>query len=171
MTELMDALKFTPDDLTANRAGTLGAGQRQNLERNGRRSLRLMVALVVAIVIGAALLLYAGSQSESPVTSIIGLSLTAVNAVILALGVSSHLRLREDLASARVSTEIGVIRRIVRVQNRIVTYVLSFEDGRAGGTPERLSVSKAVFNAFEDGGRYRLYRTTRTKLLVGAEAA
>lgn len=165
----MDALKFTPDDLTANRAGTLGESQRQQLQQMGRRSLRLMIALVVVIALGAALLIYAGVTGESPVTSAIGISLTAVNAVILALGVGSQLRLRDDLASGRVLTEIGIIRRIVRVQNRLVTYVLSFEDSRTG-TPERLSVSKAVFNAFADGERYRLYRTARAKRLVGAEA-
>jgi hypothetical protein len=167
-TALMAALGFNAADLDANRAGRLSDGQRERLARSGQRSLRLLIGVAAAIVMGAALLLYLGQRSGSPILGLIGVSMTVINAVVLAFGARSRLRLRDDLQTGRVLAVTGAVHRIVRVQSRIVTYVLAVDDvpGEASG---RLSVSRRVFNAFEEGKRYRLYQTAGSRLLVAAE--
>jgi hypothetical protein len=166
--ELMAALHFTADDLAANRAGVLSDAQRERLRRSSRPLFYGVMALALALMIGAALLIYLGRRGEPPILSLIGVSLTAINAVVLAVGVGSRLRLGEDLRTGRVVRLSGIVRRVVRVNRRAAAYVLVVE------LPEgalRLNVSKAVFNSFQDGARYHLYRTASARLLVAAEMA
>lgn len=168
ISDLMAVLQFSPADLEANRAGTLTDAQRQRLRRGGRPLFYAVVGLALALIIGAALLIYLGQRNESPILSLVGVSLTVINAVVLAVGVGSRLRLSADLRSRRVVTISGVVRRVVRVSRRSAAYVLAVE------LPEgtlRLNVSKAVFNSFQDGVRYHLYRTPSARLLVAAEIA
>lgn len=168
ISDLMAALQFTPADLDANRAGRLSDAQRERLRRSGRPMFYAVVGLALALIIGAALLIYLGQRSESPILSLVGVSLTVINAVVLAVGVGSRLRLREDLRSGQVVMIDGVVRRVVRVGRRSAAYVLAVELPQ--GTL-RLNVSKAVFNGFQDGVRYHLYRTPSARLLVAAEIA
>jgi hypothetical protein len=166
--DLMTALNFTPDDLAANRAGVLSDAQRERLRRSGRPLFYGVVGLALALMTGAALLIYLGQRGAAPILSLVGVSLTAINAVVLAVGVGSQLRLREDVRGGRVVTLSGIVRRVVRVSRRSAAYVLVVE------LPEgalRLNVSKAVFNSFQDGARYHLYRTPSARLLVAAEMA
>jgi len=164
--ELNAALRFTPDDLAANQAGELGADQRARLAKSERRALLIVVALVVSVAVGATLLLYLGGENNSPVLSVVGISLTALNAVILAIGGGGRLRMRDDLTTGRVEALTGNVGRVVRVQGRIVTYVLTVESDTG---VQRFNVPRATFNAFVDGARYRLYRTARARTLIAAE--
>jgi hypothetical protein len=162
------ALAFTPADLLANRAGTLGDGQRARLQKAERRAWMIVIALGVGIAVSAATLLYAGSVNESPPLNLVGVSLTVVNAVVLAVGVGMRLRARDDLATGGVETLTGTVRRVVRVQRRIVTYIVAIET-KTGEA--RFNVPRDVFNAFAEGARYRLYHTARARTLIAAERA
>ncbi len=168
VSDLMAALQFTSDDLAANRAGKLSDRQRERLRRSGRSIFYAAVGLALALSIGAALLIYLGQRNESPILRLVGVALTVINAVVLAVGVGSGLRLRADLRAGQVVAVSGVVRRVVRVSGRSAAYVLAVELPQ--GTL-RLNVSKAVFNSFQDGVRYHLYRTLSARLLVAAEVA
>jgi hypothetical protein len=159
---LMAVLGYGADDLAENRAGRLSAAQRERLSRSARRALLIGVLIVVAIGLAAALFIYLGSVNGSVILNIVGLALTVINAVIVVVIAQNRGRTGADLRAGTVTALTGRLTRTVRVQNRLVTYVLKVND-------EEVQVSRALFAAFSDGGRYRLYRTPASKTLVGAE--
>lgn len=160
--DIMAALGYGAADLAENQAGRLSAAQRDQLQKSARRALMIGVLIVVGIGLAATLLLYVGRLNESIILNIVGIALTLVNAVILVTVVQNRLRIGGDLSAGTVTAVSGTLARTVRVQNRLVTYVLKVGD-------QEINVSRAVFSTFADGGRYRLYRTPVSKALVGAE--
>jgi hypothetical protein len=162
-TTMMNALGYGADDLVENRAGRLSAAQRDRLSRNARRALLIGVLVVAGIGLAATILIYLGSVNSSVILNIVGISLTVINAVIVVVIAQNRGRIMADLRAGTVTPLTGALTRTVRVQNRLVTYVLKVEN-------QEVQVSREVFAAFTDGGRYRLYRTPGSKTLVGAEA-
>lgn len=160
---LSDVLRFTEDDLAANRAGALSDAQRQRLEGAWNRTALIAGISVFAIIIGATFLIFLGQRNESAVLTVIGLVLTVVNAGIVGLLAQSRIRLNQDLRLNVVSTK-GTVAHTVKVFNRTATYVLEMNG-------ERLLVSKPVFFAFEERTAYTLYRTAANKTLLSAEKA
>lgn len=159
----MAALGYGAPDLAENQAGRLSAAQRERLRKSAGRALVIGVLIVVGVGLAATILLYLGRLNGSVILNIVGIALTLVNAVILVTLVQNRLRVGGDLNAGTVTAVTGTVARTVRVQNRLVTYVLKLGD-------EEINVSRAVFATFADGGRYRLYRTPASKTLVGAEA-
>lgn len=162
-TDVMTALGYGADDLAENRAGRLSAAQRERLQRSARRALLIGALIVIGIGLAATVLLYLGRVSDSTILNIVGIALTVVNAVIVVVIAQNRGRITADLRAGTVSALTGTLTRTVRVQSRLVIYLLKVEN-------QEIQVSRVVFAAFTDGGRYRLYRTPASKTLVGAEA-
>ncbi|MFN8560525.1 MAG: hypothetical protein U0703_02575 [Anaerolineae bacterium] len=104
----------------------------------------------------ATVLLFLGQRNDSPILSLIGITITIINAVIVGLGAQSYMRTSSDLRGGRVATVSGVVSHTIRVSGRVATYVLKL-DG------QEIIVSKPVFFAVEDARLYRLYRAPPRK--------
>ena len=161
---MMTALKFTTDDLAANREGRLSAAQRVRLRRDRRRAVWIGVALVVVVVLVATALLYAGQVNGTPVLTFIGVAVTVCSAVVSGMLVRNWYRLTSDLDGGMVQVLAGTMQHTVRVTGRVAVYVLKI-DGH------ELTVTKSVFLSLRNGGDYRLYRTPAARVLLSAEAA
>jgi hypothetical protein len=159
---LNDALHFTDDDLDANRAGQLSDAQRARLRAAFQRSLIVAFIALMGIGLTAAVLIYQGQRSDSLVLSIIGVSLTLVNAAIMGILAQSYIRLSADLRADSLLVTRGIVSHTVRIYSRAASYLLEIQG-------ERLLVPKAVFFAFEDKQSYALYRTRASKTLLSAE--
>lgn len=161
---LADVLNFSPEDLAANRAGELSAAQKVRLMRGWRRTFWIILGLVVGFGLLATILLFLGQRNESPILSVIGITVTVINAVIVGLGAQSYLRTSSDLRGGRIATISGVVSHTIRVSGRIATYIL-----RVDG--QEIVVSKPVFFAIEDAKPYHLYRAPASRTLLAAEPA
>jgi hypothetical protein len=159
---LAEVLRFSPDDLNANRAGLLADGQRDRLLRQWTVTRVPFIIALIVIGLLATVFLFFGGESDSPVLNVIGVGLTLVNAAIVGLAANTWLRTRRDVRDGRVQTLEGELRHTIRINRRVRVYMLDI----AG---ERLAVPRPVFNAFEEGVRYRLYRAPFTGLLLSAE--
>lgn len=159
---LAEALNFSPDDLAANRAGRLSDAQVERLKRGWRRTLWIVVGLVLLFVLVATMLLFLAQRQESFILTAIGIIVTVVNAVIVGLGTQSFLRTSSDLRRGEVAVISGVVGHTIRVTGRVLTYVLKV-DG------QELIVSKVVFYAVDDAKAYRFYRAPASRTLLSAE--
>lgn len=159
---LADVLNFSADDLAANRAGELSVAQKARLARGWRRTFWVILGLVVGFGLAATILLFLGQRNQSPILSLIGVTITVINAVIVGLGAQSYLRTSSDLRGGRVVTVSGVVSHTIRVSGRVATYVLKIDR-------QEIVVSKPVFFAVEDAKPYRLYRAPASKTLLAAE--
>ena len=68
-THLMQALNFTPDDLAANRNGSLTPGQQEDLKTlvaAGTRTMLVIAGIVILIVLGVCIWVVLGSQGIVP---------------------------------------------------------------------------------------------------------
>src|SRR3954467_13776069 len=106
---LAEALNFSGDDLTANRAGRLSEAQIARLTRSWRRTLWIVIGLVVLFVLIATTLLFLAQQHDSPILTVIGIIVTIINATIVGLGAQSYLRTSSDIRGGRVVTINGVV--------------------------------------------------------------
>lgn len=161
---LAEALNITAEDLTANRAGQLSAAQKERLQRGWRRTLLILISVIVFVGLLATLALFFGQRNESSVLVAVGIALTVINAVIVGVGAQSYLRTSNDLRAGKISELRGVVSHTVRVSGRVATYVLKL-DG------QEVVVPKPVFFAIEDGKPYRVYRAPASKTVLAAEPA
>jgi hypothetical protein len=161
--DLMAALGFTEQDLTANREDHLSDAQEARLRRGWRRTLLIGIGLLIAGIFGATLLLFLGQQNQSPVLTIMGLAVTVLNALLVGIGAQHAIRYRTDVDSGRVERLSGPVTHTVRVYSgRAAAYVL-----KIGG--QDVVVTKPVFHAFVENGRYTLYRSAGSRALLSAE--
>jgi len=161
---LTEILNFSAEDLDANRAGRLSEAQTQRLTRNWRRTLWIVIGLVILLGLAATTILFVAQRNGSSVLSIIGVLVTVINAAIVGLGAQSYLRTSNDLKGGRVSEISGVVSHTIRVSGRVATYILKVGD-------QNVVVSRMVFFAVEDGKPYRFYRAPSSKTLLSAEPA
>lgn len=159
---LDEALNITEADLVANRAGRLSDAQKFRLTKGWRRTLWIVIGLVIAVGFGATLALFFGQQSGSLVLTFVGILLTVINAMIVGVGAQGYMRTSRDLRSGSISEISGVVSHTIRVSGRVATYVLKV-DG------QEVVVPRPVFFAVEDGKPYRLYRAPASKTLLAAE--
>ncbi len=164
MGTLADILNFSADDLAANRAGQLSDAQKQRLTRGWRRTLWIVIALVVVCGLTATVLLFLGQRSGSSILSVIGVVVTVINALIVGVGAQSYLRTSSDVRGGRVAAITGVVSHTIRVSGRVATYVLKVDD-------HEIVVPKPVFFAVDDARSYRFYRAPSSKTLLAAEPA
>lgn len=159
---LDEALNITEADLVANREGRLSDAQKQRLTRGWRRTLWIVIGLVIAVGFGATLALFFAQQSGSLILTFIGILFTVFNALIVGIGAQSYLRTSRDLRAGTVSELSGVVSHTIRVSGRVATYILKL-DG------QEVVVPRPVFFALEDGKPYRLYTAPTSKTLLAAE--
>ncbi|MCK6577441.1 MAG: hypothetical protein L6Q98_04975 [Anaerolineae bacterium] len=159
---LAQALGFSEQDLDANHGGRLSEAQMNRLRRLQRRSLIGIAAGMVFNGLAAAVFIYLGASSESPVLTVIGMGLTVVNAMIVGVGGATFMRAQHDLRAGEVAALEGKLIHTIRVNRRKRTYMIDI----AG---ERLVIPREVFTAFDEGSAYRLYRSPATRILLSAE--
>lgn len=160
---LQETLRFDDDDLATNRAGMLSRAQVERLARERRRALLVSGGALAAIALAAAALLFIAQQGGSWVVLLIGIALTVINALIMARAVQSWLRMENDLRRGEVEVIEGTARRTVRIFGRLPVFVIALDD-------REVVVTKDVFNAITEGGRYRFYRAQSSGALLTAEA-
>ena len=161
---LPEILNFSDEDLAANRAGRMSEAQKQRLTRGWRRTLWIVIGLVIVLGLVATTLLFAAQRGGSSVLSVVGILVTVINAAIVGLGAQSYIRTSNDLKGGQVTTISGVASHTIRVSGRVATYILKVDD-------QNVVVSRLVFFAIEDGKAYRLYRAPSSKTLLAAEPA
>jgi hypothetical protein len=159
---LMDVLNFSAADLAANHEGRLSEAQTARLKRIWRRTLTIIVGLVLGVGLTATILLFVAQTNGSAILNFIGIALTVINATIVGLGAQSYLRTSGDLRAGRVAEVSGTVSRTIRLSGRAATYVL-----RVDG--QELVVTKPLFAVIEDGKAYRFYRAPASKTLLAAE--
>jgi hypothetical protein len=161
---LNTALEFSPDDLEANRAGHLSEMQNYHLRVKRQRSIFIGLALIFVMAFIATLCIFVGQRSDSSVLMIIGIGVTIISAAMTGVFARYWMRVSSDIGENKVLAISGKIELVakVHVRFRTVTYFL-----RIGQT--ELMVPKEIFNAFEQGKTYRLYRTPYSGMLLSAE--
>lgn len=157
-------LNFTPDDLTANRAGQLSARQVARLRRMRRRTLLLAVGVVLVIVLAATAALFLGQQRASTILTFIGIGLTICGAAIAGAFLRNWLRLNADIDGGAVRSTTGPARHTIRVTGRAAVYLLDIDD-------QRFALPETTFLSFEEGRRYRIYWSPAARVLFTAEPA
>ncbi len=160
--DLMRLLDFTPDDLQANRAGKLSPRQAARLVRIRRRSTLVSAGIMVVIGLAATVVMFLAQRDNSVIGLLVGITLTIINAIVMARAVQNWLRLADDLRGGAVETLSGGVQRTVRVIGRALIYVLKIDQ-------REVVVPKAVFKAVPEGARYRLFRAQRSGTLLAAE--
>jgi membrane protein YdbS with pleckstrin-like domain len=161
---LTEALNFSAEDLDANRAGRLSDRQKYRLTRGWRRTLWILIGLVIFLGLAATTMLFVAQRGDSPVLNVIGILLTIINAAIVALGTQSYLHTSSDIKNGRVTIISGIVSHTIRVSGRVATYILKVDN-------QEVVVSKLVFFAVEDGKPYHFYRVPASKTLLSAEPA
>ncbi len=159
---LPEALNFSEQDLAANRAGLLSEAQSWRLAQGWRRTLWIIIAIVIVFGLAATVMLFLAQRNNSPILNVLGIIVTLINAVIVGLGAQSYLRTSSDLNAGRVAEISGMVSHTIRVSGRVATYVLKVDD-------QELIVSKPVFFAVDDGEVFRFYRAPASKTLLAAE--
>ncbi len=161
---LTEILNISAEDLDANRAGRLSEAQKQRLTRGWRRTLWIVIGLVIVLGLTATTILFLAQRNDLPVLNVIGVLMTIINAGVVGLGAQSYLRTNSDLKNGQVATISGLVSHTIRVSGRVATYILKVGD-------QNLVVSRLVFFAVEDGKAYRFYRVPSSKTLLAAEPA
>ncbi len=159
---LAEALNFSDDDLAANRQGRLSEAQKKRLLRGWRRTLWIVITLVILFGLIATIMIFLGQRNSSPILTVIGVIVTIINATIVGLAAQSYLRTSSDVGAGKIATIDGVVTHTIRVSGRAATYVLKLD-------AQEIVVPKPVFFAIEDRKSYRFYRAPASKTLLAAE--
>ncbi|MBC7812832.1 MAG: hypothetical protein H7175_16875 [Burkholderiales bacterium] len=160
--ELREALRFTVDDLAANREGRLSERQHTQLETGRRRGALLGGLFVVAFDLVAALLLFLALANGSAILNALGVATVICSAFLVGILVRNWQRVTADMQDDAVETVQGTLERIVKKIGRANVFVL-----RIGG--QDIAVSEAVFRSFLHQTPYALHRSPRSKVLLSAE--
>jgi hypothetical protein len=162
ITALMDVMGFTSADLKANQQGNLSSAQAVSLKKTRQRNTMIGAVTFFVIAIIATVLIFLGQQTENPILSTIGGSLTVINAIMVGMIGRSYLRTSADLRDGNVEVLKGDLERIVRPGRQQDNYLLRI-DGVS------LSVTKEIFIQFRHETPYRIYRTRLSRVLLSAE--
>lgn len=160
---LMTALRFTPEDLAANRAGRLSEVQVYHLRVRRQRSILSGIGLILAAALIATLFLFAGRRGDNPILMFVGMGVTLCSAAFTGIFARHWLRLSADVQAQTVQVISGRLERVVRpVTRRVVNYAVRVE------TVE-VVVSKDIFEVFQHKSDYTLYQARHSGLLLAAE--
>jgi hypothetical protein len=161
---LSSALAFSPDDLDANRQGSLSEMQHYRLRVRRRRSIATGLMILMAAVLISTLLLFFGSRG-SAILSLIGIGTTLCSAAIVGIFTRYWMRLGADIQTRQVSASSGELERIIKpVTRRVVNYMIRLDQSE-------VFVSKEAFDAFHHLRSYTIYRARYTGILLSAEPA
>ncbi|MCS6835617.1 MAG: hypothetical protein NZ750_06340 [Anaerolineae bacterium] len=158
---LAEALKFSAEDVQANRQGKLSAAQRKRLNKQQRRAVQWGAAAFVVFVVLATFFLYVGQTQASGIATLTGMLITTLNALSLGLIGRHVMRLRAD-QQAGVLTLRGTLERVLKPDRRIGNYVLRLQN-------QEWIVTKEQFKLFAHEAAYALYVTQHTRQILSAE--
>jgi hypothetical protein len=161
---LMQELNFTPDDLEANRAGQMSDMQHWRLRTRRRRSIFIGMMLTVIIVFIASLFIFMGQQDDgSTIMTMVGISLTLLNAAIIGIFARFWLRLSTDIGEKRVIITTGRLERVIKpINRRVLNYLIRVDD-------VEVVIAKEAFDQFEHNTPYTLYTAPHTGAMLAAE--
>jgi hypothetical protein len=156
------AMRFTEEDLEANRRGLLSEAQLDRFRRNRTRLLALNGVAFVGL--GLASLLCIAPLFGVDIGVLVAAGFVALFAsIILAFSVKRANTWRSELYSGKAAALEGRVRLDVRpAGNNVATYIVAIDDQKFG-------VRKDVFLAFKNGDPYRLYYAPQSKTLLSAE--
>lgn len=160
----MRELRFTPDDLAANRNGQLSDMQQYRLRMRRRRSILVGVGILLVAVFLASGLIFVGSgEGGSPILTLLGIGVTICAAALVGVLARHWFRLSADIQSGQVEIYQGELERVIKpVTRRVLNYMI-----RVDGAED--FVSKEAFEVFEHQKPYAIYRTPHTGTLLAAE--
>src|SRR5262245_6296220 len=102
VTELMQPMGFTPDDLEANHDGHIGANQLERLQALQTRALLIGGGGFFVISVIAATFFYFAQVNESLVLQLTGIFLTLINALFVGMYGRQWMLLNADIRNADV---------------------------------------------------------------------
>jgi uncharacterized membrane protein len=118
--------------------------------------------MVIAASIVASLLIYSGGQDGNAILTLIGIIITVLSAALTGVIARHWLRLSADIQADRVVAVEGEAERVIKpISQTVINYMI-----RVGET--EFYVSKEAFDVFDHRGRYTLYRTPYTAILLSA---
>lgn len=160
--KLMPLLKFSHDDLAANRQGKLGDSQIARLKSLQSRALWIGMAGFFGFAFAATICLFFGSENGFLIMTLLGVFLTLVNALFVGVFARQWMRLRADLDAGEIDVIQGELERVVKANGRMNNFLLRIED-------EEFYVNKEVFLLFQHEVDYAVYRTRHSAVLLAAE--
>ena len=162
--DLMRALNFDAADLRANRQGRISAAQMQRLRASRRRSVLIVAAAFMALVLISTALLFLGQRQGNDIALACGLGTMLINALLIGLSGRGLMRIGGDLRAGHVDAISGCLERVIRRGPMGDSCLLRLDK-------TELQVTRDVFKAFEHGARYCVYRSRWSHVLLAAEAA
>ncbi|MEL6268457.1 MAG: hypothetical protein AAFV33_16330 [Chloroflexota bacterium] len=160
---LMRELRFTEDDLAANRDGHLSDRQRDYIRTDSQKNMLLGIAIVAVLVVSTAALLFVGIQNGNRILQGLGVVLLFCNTGASLIFGLNRVRSSYDLRTNEVTVIEGEAQHVVR----------QFGRAQAGsvriGDIVEVATSPEAFKAFEPGQTYRLYRSLHTKRILSVE--
>ena len=172
--EAGEALKFDEAELRANRAGCLGARQRNRVFARQRRLIIVLLLLTLLIGVLAAGVILGLLPGATPGGVVLALGAEALTVGLAFLVWILWQRFRARLAPGMVLQARGPVTCYVLRERQ--TEALAGNRGARTGYYLRVAalefaVSEAALAAFEDGAAYTLYYVARPLTLLSAEPA
>lgn len=155
---LMPLLQFDDSDLQANRNGSLGANQRQRLQRLQSRALLVGTGGFFAFALVSTAMLFFGQG----IWIFLGIFSTMLNALFVGMVARQWLRLGTDLRHGEVEAISGELERVVKMNQRMNNFLI-----RVNG--EEFTITKDLFLQFRHEKTYTLYRAVHSRVLLAAE--
>ena len=164
---LMEAVKFTDADLEANRNGTVTEAQRAKLGKTlgmtrGATILGFGLFIIVIVAIGVYFFVFSDSgkallQSNSDDTPVGPIVVGVLAAVVVIIFLSSlrTLTRMNDMARGKVSVAEGTAKLKTYSERTGIGIGMRSYQIKIGKT--NFHVQSAVFNAFVEGGSYRVF--------------
>ena len=160
--DLKPVLSFTESDLRANRDGKLSATQIAKLNKDKRHIALIALPLFATFVLLSTALIYVGQNSQNAIAFVGGFILVLTNALTIGILGREFMRLDSDQRAATVDVLAGEVDRVIKRGRRGDRYLLRIAN-------QDIYVTREILECFEQGARYRLYRTQRSQLLLSAE--
>ena len=156
------ALRFSTEDLEANRQGLLSPAQIACMISIRQRRMLIAAALFIILVLAATVLIYVGQLNRNAILFGAGAALTVINAVLVGRAGRDFMSVGGDLRRGRVEVLAGDVERVLSRGRASDSYML-----RINGA--ELTVAKEVFVGFRHEAPYRIYRASVSRNLLSAE--
>lgn len=157
-TRLMQALDFTPEDLTYNRRGALSPRQTARLTKKRRAQKLFLLALGLLLAcVGGGVMTWQGvsslpQDSSSGIGMLVGAGVLALfGAPLIFLGVKPMRAVK--VAAAKGAVRVARVQRTRRTNNSTSTYVVT----ELHLADKIFTVPDETFPELEDGAAYAVY--------------
>lgn len=159
---LQAALRFSSEDLEANRQGLLSPAQIARMISIRQRKMLFASALFIGFVLAATVAIYMGQLNRNAILIGAGAALTVINAVLVGRAGRDYMNVGGDLRRGQVEVLAGDVEMVLRRGRASECYLL-----RINGA--ELTVTKEIFVGFRHESPYRIYRASVSRKLLSAE--